>query len=63
LEAVQAFASALAVEHRLPEPPELRDALQPPLSRCWAEALPVLKRFVQEPKSEWKPVAECLAHV
>ena len=63
LEAIHTFASAIAVEHRLPEPPELKDALQPPLARCWAEDLPVLKLFAQEPKSDWRQVAECLARV
>jgi hypothetical protein len=60
LEAIHTFAGAMAVEHRLPEPLELKDALQPPVSHCWAEALPVLKTFVQEPKSDWKQAAECL---
>jgi superfamily II DNA or RNA helicase len=63
LEAIHTFTGALAVEHRLPEPPELKDALQPPLSHLWAEALPALRTFVQEPGSDWKPVAECLARV
>jgi hypothetical protein len=53
----------MAVEHRLPEPPELKDALQAPFSHCWAEALPVLKTFIQEPESDWKQAAECLARV
>ena len=60
LEAILMFARALAAEHRLPEPPELKDALQSPLSHCWAETLPVLKTYIQEPKSDWKQAAECL---
>ncbi|HEY3916098.1 MAG TPA: DEAD/DEAH box helicase [Verrucomicrobiae bacterium] len=63
LEAIQTFAGALAVEHRLPEPSELKDALQPPLSHCWADALPTLKTFLQQPGSDWKPTAECLGRV
>ncbi|MGO8765277.1 MAG: DEAD/DEAH box helicase [Limisphaerales bacterium] len=63
LEAIHAFAGVLAIEQRLPAPPELKDALQSPLSRCWAEALPVLKTFVQEPGSDWKQAAECLTRV
>jgi hypothetical protein len=63
LEAVHTFATALAVEHRLPEPPELKDALRTPLSHHWGGALPVLKAFAQESGVDWKPVAECLARV
>jgi len=61
LEAIHAFAGALAAEHRLPEPPELKDTLQAPLSHHWAAALPALRTFVQEPESDWKPAADCLA--
>ncbi|MDR3457948.1 MAG: DEAD/DEAH box helicase [Verrucomicrobiae bacterium] len=60
LDAALGFARALAVEHRLPEPPELKDALLPPLSHGWANALPSLKKFFQDPASDWQPVAECL---
>jgi ERCC4-related helicase len=60
LEAAFGFACALAVEHRLTEPAELKDALQPPLAVCWANALPALKTFLQEPATGWKPVSECL---
>ena len=38
LEAVAALGCALAVQHRLPEPASLDDALLPPLSPCWKEA-------------------------
>jgi ERCC4-related helicase len=60
LDAALGFACALAVEHRLLEPTELKDAFQAPLSNFWANALPNLKTFLQEPASDWKPVAECL---
>ena len=60
LEAIHVFARALAAEHRLPELPELKDALQSPLSHCWAGFLPALKSFIQEPKSDWEQAAECL---
>lgn len=59
-DAMLGFACALAVEHRLAEPAELRGALLPPLSDCWANALPTLKTFIQEPATDWKPVSECL---
>lgn len=63
LDAMLGFARALAVEHRLPEPDEVNEALQPPLSHCWAHILPTLRAFWQEPSSEWKPVVECLGAV
>jgi hypothetical protein len=63
LEAIRSYAAALAVEHRLPEPPKPEDALQTPLALNWAGSLPVLKTFVQEAGSDWKPVAECLGRV
>jgi superfamily II DNA/RNA helicase len=61
LEAIHAVGRALAVERRLPEPAEVKDTLQPPLSHCWAEALPILKTFIRDPAITWKPVAERLA--
>jgi ERCC4-related helicase len=61
LEAIHELGHALAVERRLPEPPELNDALQPPLSHGWGESLPVLRGFLTEAASDWKPVAERLA--
>jgi superfamily II DNA or RNA helicase len=63
LAAIPMFAGALAVEHRLPEPTELKDALQPPLSHHWGRALPVLRAFAEEPGTAWKIVAEGLASV
>jgi hypothetical protein len=61
LEAVHGLGGALAVERRLPEPPKLEDALQPPVSHGWGEALPVLRGFFKDAASDWKPVAERLA--
>ena len=61
LDAIHALGGALAVELRLPEPPEVKDALQPPLSHGWAGALPILRAFVHDPAAAWKPVAERLA--
>jgi hypothetical protein len=61
LEAIHALGNALAVERRLPEPSEVKDAMQPPLSHCWAGALPILKTFIRDPVTIWKPVAERLA--
>jgi len=61
LETMLELGQALAVEHRLPEPPKLEDALQPPVSHGWGEALPMLRGFLQEAAADWKPVAERLA--
>ncbi len=61
LAAMHELGHALAVEHRLPEPPTLDDALQPPVSHGWGETLPVLRGFLKEAASDWKPVAERLA--
>jgi hypothetical protein len=60
---IHTLAGALAVEHRLPEPPALPDSLQAPLSHLWGEALPLLRAFTENPGSPWKPVADCLARV
>ena len=60
LEFLRTFATALAVEHRLPEPLEPADALQVPLAQHWAGALRVLKTFVEAPGSDWKPGADYL---
>jgi hypothetical protein len=61
LEALHALGRAFAVERRLPEPAELKMALQPPLSHVFAETLPKLKAFLETPGANWKPVAECLS--
>ena len=61
LETMLELGHALAVERRLPEPPNLADALQPPVSHGWGETLPMLRGFLQEAAADWKPVAERLA--
>jgi hypothetical protein len=63
LESVSALAAALAVEHRLPEPGAVQDALRPPLALHWAETLPALRTFVQEMEADWRPVAEALGRL
>ena len=63
LAAIHAFGATLAVESRQPEPTELDDALQPPLSHLWSSALPVLKEFVDNPAADWKRPAECLQRI
>ncbi len=62
LDAIHALGCALALEHRLPEPAAIKDALHPPMSHCWAGAFPILKAFGDNPAAgDWKPVAESLA--
>jgi len=63
LDAMHGLARALAVEHRLPEPAELKAALLPPLSHYWQNALPALQAYLQESAADWRPVAECLGAV
>jgi hypothetical protein len=63
LDALLGFASALAVENRLPEPSAVKDALQPPVSHCWKNALPALQTFLQDPATDWRAVAEFLGAV
>jgi hypothetical protein len=61
LDAIHQMGTALAVEQRLPEPGALNDALQPPVAHGWGEALPLLRGYVKDTASDWKPVAERLA--
>ncbi|MBE0542401.1 MAG: DEAD/DEAH box helicase [Verrucomicrobia bacterium] len=61
LDAAQALGRALAVETRVPEPATLEDALLPPLSHSWKEALLPLRRFQSDAASDWKPAGEALA--
>ena len=63
LDAIHGMANALAVERRLPEPAELKDVLQPPVSHAWGDALPLLRGFVGDPACAWKPVSERLANL
>jgi hypothetical protein len=60
LDAAQSLGRALAVESRSPEPATLDDALLPPLSHGWKEALTSLRGFVADPTAPWQPVAERL---
>ncbi len=63
LEAVEPLAHALAIENRLPEPSTQEQALLPPLSICWKEALGPLRQFVGDAAAAWRPVADCLATI
>ena len=61
LEAVLPLACALAVQHRLPEPASPGDALLPPLSPCWKDALGLLRQFIADATHPCQPVLEALA--
>ena len=63
LAAINGLACALAVEARLPEPAELKDALTPPLSHQWKDALPTVTQFMTDANAACKPVSELLGKV
>ncbi|MBM3836389.1 MAG: DEAD/DEAH box helicase [Verrucomicrobia bacterium] len=63
LESAWALSRALAVEQRMPEPAEFKDALLPPLSHCWREALAPLRRCAGDAAAPWQPVADALDRV
>lgn len=57
LEAILSRARATAVEQRLVEPAQLEEALRPPWFHGWAEALPLMRRFVADASQSWQEVA------
>ena len=59
LRGVYDLARAWAVEHRLPEPSDIQDALLPPLSIHWNESLPVVREFAGG-SITWQPTADAL---
>jgi hypothetical protein len=61
LEAVAPLGCALALQHRLPEPASPQDALLPPLSPCWKDALGLLRQFVADSAHPCQPILEALA--
>jgi hypothetical protein len=63
LEAIQSQARGLAVENRLPQPASLDDALLPPLSHTWREALGGIRQFVTDSTQPWQPVLVLLAKI
>ncbi|MBI3852027.1 MAG: DEAD/DEAH box helicase [Verrucomicrobia bacterium] len=60
LDAALSLGRALATEARLPEPATLDEALLPPLSHCWREALPLLRTFASDAAQSWRPMFEAL---
>ena len=61
LEAVLPLSCALAVEQRLPEPAALDEALLPPLSSAWKEALLLLREFNRDVARPCPPVLQAIA--
>ncbi len=61
LDAVPPLGCALALQHRFPEPASLDDALLPPLSPCWKDALPLLRAFTSDAACDCLAVLEALA--
>jgi hypothetical protein len=60
MDAVPLLGQALAVENRLPEPQEARDALSAPLAPLWGAALESLCKFVEQPEAPIIPTLEAL---
>jgi hypothetical protein len=60
LEALPSLGRALAVEHRLPEPATLEDALLAPLSLAWKDALTPVRVFVADPAQPCAPLVTAL---
>jgi hypothetical protein len=58
-----AVAKSLAIENRLPEPTEAKDATVPPLSHLWEDGLPFFRGFVTDPSSACRPAAEALQRI
>ena len=63
LEAIHALACGFAIERRLPAPTAVKDALEPPLSSCWANGLSLLQAYVEDASANWKPATEYLARM
>ena len=61
LDAAQSLGRALAVETRQPEPASMDDALLPPLSHVWKDALPPLREFHSNPQADWQSTSHALA--
>ncbi|MGH8471339.1 MAG: hypothetical protein ACREVJ_02530 [Gammaproteobacteria bacterium] len=62
LEALHALGSALAVEHRLPEPKGIEDLLTPSLAWCWGDKMGVVKESLANDHAAGEPLALALEH-
>jgi hypothetical protein len=62
-DAALALARALSLENRLSEPADLSQALRPPQSLGWKEALPEVERLAQSAPGDWKKTHQLLMAV
>ncbi len=62
LEALHALGSALALEHRLPEPKGIDDLLTPSLAWCWGEKISAVKESLANDQAAGEPLALVLEH-
>jgi superfamily II DNA or RNA helicase len=63
LEAIILLGRALAVENRVPEPAELNETLQAPLSLYWGEVLPAISEFTATPSASAIQIAQKLQKI
>jgi hypothetical protein len=61
LEGIQQLARAWAVEHRLPQPGSVDDALLPPLAMHWKDSLAPVRQFVADTTQPWRTAGDILA--
>jgi len=63
LEAIHLLSRALAAARRLPEPSTVADAVNPRLAPAWAEAMPAIRSYIEQPASDWRSTADALARI
>jgi hypothetical protein len=63
LETILSLGRALAVMNRAPEPAQLTDALQAPMSLYWGDALPAISGYVEAPALAASEVAKTLQQI
>ena len=56
LQAIGFLAKARAIERRFPEPADVDDAIRPPVSNCFGDALQLVRGYVDASDPAWKPV-------
>lgn len=59
-QSIHALGCALAIENRLPEPSDAREALRAPQPLGWNEAVEEFRLYLDDPARAWKPVSERL---
>lgn len=61
LEGIQRLARSWAVEHRLPQPGSVDDALLPPLAMHWKDSLEAIRQFAADATQPWQTAGDVLA--